>query len=103
VLRAATALPDRLAGLILLSPATDPAAVESLSDVWRKPVFVAQGGKDHNVRPGPVEAAVERLRTAGVQVTDHFDPDADHALAFTHRADILHALDGWLPAVVRCR
>jgi predicted esterase len=101
VLRAAVAMPDRLTGLILLSPATEPAVVESLAAEWRKPVFVAQGGQDHNVRPAPVSAAVERLRTASVPVTYHFDPDADHALAFTHRATILHALDGWLSVMVR--
>lgn len=97
VARAAVALPDRFAGLVLLSPTTEPAVIDQLAAVWRgKPVYVAQGGRDHNVRPGPVTAAVETLRAAGAAVTYHLDPAADHFLFLAQREAIQRELGVWL-------
>ncbi|MGL6095680.1 MAG: alpha/beta fold hydrolase, partial [Fimbriiglobus sp.] len=89
--RAAAAFPDRFAGLILLSPTTEPMVLDSpaFTEDWKgRPVFVAQGGKDHNVKPAGVTTAVERMRAAGVAVTYHFDPDADHFLFFARRHEL---------------
>ena len=91
--RAAAALPGRFAGLILLSPTIEQKVLDSPAFVggWRgRPVLVIQGGRDRNVRPGPVTAAVGRMRAAGIAVTYHLDAEADHFLFFadlarTHR------------------
>lgn len=98
VARAAVAMPDRFAGLVLLSPTTEPGVIDQLAAVWRgRPVYVAQGGRDRNVRPGPVTAAVETLRAAGAGVTYRFEPDADHFLFFARREAIQGGLGEWLP------
>jgi pimeloyl-ACP methyl ester carboxylesterase len=103
VLRAAAAAPDRYAGLILLSPTIEPEVVESpaFRDGWRgRPVFVAHGGRDHNVTPESVAAGVAAMRAAGVDVTFHFDPDADHFLFFADLDGVHRRIGEWLRGTI---
>ncbi len=97
--RAGAAMAGRFAGLIFLSPTTelDVLGSPAFADGWRgRPVLVVQGGRDHNVRPRTVDAAVALMRENGAGVTYHFEPEADHFLFFA-QLEAIHALvGGWM-------
>ena len=97
--RAAAAMPDRFAGLIFLSPTMEPDVLGSPEFIegWKgRPVLVVQGGRDHNVKPATVTAAVEAMRRDGIDVTYHLDPDADHFLFFAKLDEMHQRIGGWL-------
>jgi pimeloyl-ACP methyl ester carboxylesterase len=97
--RAAAAMPERFAGLVFLSPTMEPKVLGSAEFVagWRgRPVLVVQGGRDHNVKPATVTAAVELMRRNGVDVTYHLDPAADHFLFFAQLDEMHRLLGEWL-------
>jgi poly(3-hydroxybutyrate) depolymerase len=97
VTRGATA--TRWAGLVYVSATMErrllgPDSV--FAEVWRgRPVLVAHGLKDANVRPATVTAAVAAMRQAGVAVTHVTEPDADHFYLFEKRVDFAEAFRGW--------
>ena len=98
--RAAAAMPDRFAGLVFLSPAIEHAVLNSpaFADGWKgRPVLVVQGGRDHNVKPHTVTAAVELMRANGAEVTYHLDPDADHFLFFAKLDETHRRIAEWMP------
>ena len=99
--RAGAALADRLAGLVFISPTMEPDVLGSAEFVegWKgRPVLVIQGGRDHNVQPATVDAAVEQLRANGAVVTYHRDPEADHFLFFARLGDMHRRIGGWMAA-----
>jgi pimeloyl-ACP methyl ester carboxylesterase len=99
VSRVAAARPSDYRGLIFLSATMEPAILTDPAFVhgWAgRPIFVAQGGADHNVTPASVAAAVALLRRQGARVTELVDPEADHFLFFARTAWITAALSDWL-------
>ena len=99
--RAGAAMPGAFAGLAFISPTMEPDVLESPEFVagWKgRPVLVIQGGRDHNVRPATVDAAVERMRADGVAVTYHLDPEADHFLFFAKLDEMDRLIGGWVEA-----
>ena len=99
VSRAAAAFPDRFAGLIYLSPTMEPNVLNSPGFVEGgkgRPVFVAQGGRDHNVKPSNVTTAVKLMQDHGANVTYHLDPDADHFLFFAQLDAIQQRIAEWI-------
>ena len=85
VSRAGATLSDQLSGLIYISPTMEMDVISSPAFAvgWRgRPVFVIQGGRDRNVHPRTVNAAVAQMEADGVRVTQHRDPDAGHFLFF---------------------
>ncbi len=100
--RAAAAMPDAFRGLVFLSPTLEPDVLGSaaFADGWRgRPAFVAQGGRDHNVRPHTVDAGVKLMRESGVDVTYHFDADADHFLFFAKLDEMQRRIAEWMAGV----
>lgn len=98
VARAGAAFADRLAGLIFLSPTLEPGVLDSpaFAAGWAgRPVFVAQGGRDHNVPPAGVDAGVAVMKRAGVDVTYHVDPGEDHFLFFARRDELHRRIGEW--------
>jgi predicted esterase len=99
VSRVAAARPSDYRGLIFLSATMEPAILADPAFVrgWAgRPIFVAQGGADHNVTPASVAAAVALLRQQRARVTELFDPEADHFLFFARTRWITAALSDWL-------
>lgn len=100
--RAGAALADRLAGLVFISPTMEPDILGSPAFVggWKgRPVLVIQGGRDHNVQPATVDAAVEQLRANGAAVTYHRDPEADHFLFFAQLGEMHRLIGEWITSL----
>ena len=103
VARSGAALGDRLAGLIFLSPTMEPAVLNSpeFVEAWKgRQILVVQGGRDHNVKPHSVDAAVLILAPNGADVTYHTDPEADHFLYFAKRDEIHTIIGDWMKPTV---
>lgn len=99
VTRTATAHPDAYRGLIYLSPTMllDELADPRFVAAWAgRPVLVATGGLDWNVRPETVAPAVDRLRDAGCLVESLFDPEEDHFYFFGRLDFLLDRIGGWM-------
>ena len=102
VSRAAVAA--RWAGLVYVSATMElPLFTEDslFAGVWPgRPVLVAQGGLDINVRPRSVDAAVVALRAIGVAVTYVQDAAADHFYFFEKRDEFAARFRAWWPTAV---
>jgi pimeloyl-ACP methyl ester carboxylesterase len=101
VTRSAVVHPTRYRGLIYLSPTMvlKELTASSFAVPWRdRPLFVAQGGRDWNVRPSSVDPAVERLRAAGCRVTYTVFPEEDHFLFFARREELFASIRRWMDA-----
>ena len=92
------------AGLVYVSPTMEVrefAADTAFAELWTGgPVLVAQGGRDINVKPKSVDAAVAALRASGVAVTYVQDPDADHFYFFEKRDEFAERFRAWWPTAV---
>ncbi len=96
--RGGAALASRFAGLIFLSPTMQLPVLASTNFVngWRgRPVFVAFGGRDHNVWPSSVRAATNQLSEAGVIVSMWYEPTADHFMVFARCTELTRRLESW--------
>ncbi len=99
VARSGAAFGSRLAGLIFLSPTMEPAVLNSpefIEGYTGRPILVVQGGRDHNIKPQSVDAAVAILMQNGADVTYHTDGDADHFLYFAKRDEIHTIIGDWM-------
>lgn len=99
VTRVAASRPTDYRGLIFLSATMEPTILASsaFATGWAgRPIFVAQGGADHNVTPSSVADAVALLRRQDVRVTELLDPTADHFLFVARTNWITAALSDWL-------
>jgi pimeloyl-ACP methyl ester carboxylesterase len=102
--RAGAAHPELFAGLIFISPTMEPAVIRSAAflDGWRgRSVLVIQGGRDRNVHPRTVDAAVGWMEAVGVRVTQHRDPDAGHFLFFAQLDAVTERIGEWITASLR--
>lgn len=102
VTRQGRAHPELFRGLLYLSPTiiaselSDPDFARS----WRgRPIFVATGGRDWNVRPATVERGVDLLRKSGAQVDYALYPDEDHFLFLGRRRELLDQISKWMDGV----
>lgn len=99
VTRSATAHPERYRGLIYISPTMllDELSAPAFTDVrLDRPMLVLHGGRDWNVRPETVDAAVALLRRKRANVTYRRFPDDDHFLFFARRDEILDRVGDWI-------
>lgn len=97
--RAGAALAERLAGLVFISPTTEPEVLGSAGFAagWRgRPVLVIQGERDRSVKPADVAAAAELMRSNGAAVTYHADPEAGHGLFFTKFDEVRSLVGAWI-------
>jgi pimeloyl-ACP methyl ester carboxylesterase len=98
VSRGGAAYAEQFDGLIFLSPTLEPEIITSEQFIrgWRhRPVFVCYGGRDHNVSANRVATAIALMKANGVEMTEFYDPAADHFLFFDQTEEILEALAAW--------
>lgn len=101
VTRASVAHPERYRGLIYVSPTMllDELGSEAFRTGMKgKPIFIAQGGKDWNVRQSTVDPAVALLDLQGSAVTYEVYPDEDHFLFFARRRELFEKISAWIAA-----
>ena len=102
VSRIAAAFPAEFAGLVFHSATMEPDVLgsEAFAAGWRgKPILVIQGGRDHNVKPRTVTAAVETMQANGAAVTYHTEPDAGHFLFFAQLDQVRAVVAAWVEKV----
>ncbi len=99
VTRSAAAHGSLYRGLIYISPTMILGELSEpcFADSWRgKPVFVAHGAKDWNVRRSTVDPAVELLELQSSIVEYHVYPEEDHFLFFSEQGDLSKRISAWM-------
>lgn len=97
VVRWAQTLPHTFRGLVMLSPVMDGTDSPEFADaVGSRPILVLHGGRDDQIPPDYVKAAVTAMRQKGLHVQSISYPDEDHIMILSSRERMQSDLLAWI-------